>query len=100
MSINPQTIQIYYQKTQLDPTKTLSSYGIHEKDTIVFVEENPSIKQSNDGWESLVENLEKKIKELEKEIEEKDQCISVLSNKLSHVSFILCFNKHSIKIAS
>ena len=43
MSINPQTIQIYYQKTRLDPTKTLSSYGIHEKDTIVFVGKDDSL---------------------------------------------------------
>ena len=60
----------------------------------------PADKPTTGGFADLVENIEKKIKELEKEIEEKDQCISVLSNKLSHVSFILCFNKHSIKIAS
>ena len=99
MSINPQTISIYYQKARLDPNKTLSSYGIREKSTIVFVAENPSSKQSNDSWEYIVENLEKKIKELEKEIEEKDQCISVLSNKLNHISFILCYNKYIIMIA-
>ena len=75
----------------MDGNQTLSSYGVKEGDTIILVDNH--INQHNDipeMWKKTIFSLQERICYLENVIDEKDECLTILSNQITHSVFTVC----------